>query len=491
MAAPIVRPLSLRFSLPEDLRVSSEVVLKAILDVPHLEDLDVRCLTQTRQGRYQLTVSTSTAKERIMVEGFEVEGRHIEVSSVQPNTALVTIKMPCEMADEHVTSHLSKYANVVSVRRLTYRNFPSIETGVRAFKLSNVRPTAQLPFIITVGPYHMVVRVSGQYVRRCFRCGSNSHLVRDCPNPAPAHRSTTDTSVGLDVPNADVADQAGVGHGWDTMETSAPEQPTTDTAVAVPTDISDIPLVETSHAGDAVPIVGQEVDVIPPDAELVSATPSVDLTVGIPPLTDSDHSATAGIISDTATDRVGDSVTVVPLFECEDGTDKPNSETSLNTESSHSVPSADDRPSDSIPVGDRRVISLDHSYDVSSSRPLFVVPSVVPSASPPLPQRGRTIVRKSLKQQTPTRKSRRARSSSSESSQRERTPPRSRTPSDRSRKQTPVSEACRSGTPPMADGRPVLPYVRAGVTHLRVLRIDSPFYDQQDASESPTPASMQ
>ena len=99
--------------------------------------------------------------------------------------------------------------------------------------------------------------------------------------------------------------------------------------------------------------------------------------------------------------------------------------------------------------------------------------------------------RKSLKQQTPTRKSRRARSSSSESSQRERTPPRSRTPSDRSRKQTPVSEACRSGTPPMADGRPVLPYVRAGVTHLRVLRIDSPFYDQQDASESPTPASMQ
>ena len=168
--------------------------------------------------------------------------------------------MPWEMADEHVTSHLSKYANVVSVRRLTYRNFPSIETGVRAFKLSNVRPTAQLPNIITVGPYHMVVRVSGQYVRRC---GLNSHLVRDCPSPPPAHRSTTDTPHGLDVPNADVADQAGVGHGWDTMETSAPEQPTTDTAVAVPTDISDIPVTDTSHAGDTVPIVGQEVDVIP------------------------------------------------------------------------------------------------------------------------------------------------------------------------------------------------------------------------------------
>ena len=140
------------------------------------------------------------------------------------------------------------------------------------------------------------------------------------------------------------------------------------------------------------------------------------------------------------------------------------------------------------------MISLDHSYDVSSSRPLFVVPSGVPSASPALPQRGRTIIRQSLKQQTPTRKTVRSRSSSSESSQRERTPPRSRTPSGRSRRQTPVSEACRSGTPSMADGRPVLPYVRAGVTHLRVLRIDSPFYDQaaeQDASESPTPASMQ
>ena len=89
--------------------------------------------------------------------------------------------------------------------------------------------------------------------------------------------------------------------------------------------------------------------------------------------------------------------------------------------------------------------------------PLFVVPSVVPSAPPPLPQRGRTIIRRSLKQQTPNSKSRRTRSSSSESSQRECTPPRSRTPSDRSRRETPVSEACRSGTPDTADGRPVLP----------------------------------
>ena len=146
-----------------------------------------------------------------------------------------------------------------------------------------------------------------------------------------------------------------MGHGWDTMETSAPEQPTTDTAVAVPSDISDIRMTETSHAGDAVPIVGQEVDVIPPYAEIVSATPSTaDLTGGIPHLSDSDHSPTADTISDTTTDRVGDSVTVVPLFECEDGTDKPNNETSLNTESSHSVPSTDDRPSDSILVGDRR-----------------------------------------------------------------------------------------------------------------------------------------
>ena len=91
-----------------------------------------------------------------------LEGFDIEVTSVQPNTALVTIKMPCEMADEHVTSHLSKYGNVVSVRRLTYQNYPDIETGIRVYKLNNVKPTAQLPTIITVGPYYMVVRVSGQ-----------------------------------------------------------------------------------------------------------------------------------------------------------------------------------------------------------------------------------------------------------------------------------------------------------------------------------------
>jgi hypothetical protein len=126
MATPIVRPLSVRILLPDDLRVSSEDILKAVLDISHMEDIDVRCLTQTRQGRYQPTLSNTTAKQRVMLEGLEVEGRHIEVTSVQPSTAVVTVKMPCEMADENVTSLLSRYGTVVSVRRLTTWSFVSV-----------------------------------------------------------------------------------------------------------------------------------------------------------------------------------------------------------------------------------------------------------------------------------------------------------------------------------------------------------------------------
>ena len=112
-------------------------------------------------------------------------------------------------------------------------------------------------------------------------------------------------------------------------------------------------------------------DVSPSGAEIVSATLSnVDLTFGIPHLSDADHSTTAGTNSDKVTDRVGESVTVVPLHEYEDGADKPNDETSPNIEPSHSVPSSDDRPSDSIPAEGRYAIALDHNYDVSSSKPL-------------------------------------------------------------------------------------------------------------------------
>ena len=43
----------------------------------------------------------------------------------------------------------------------------------------------KLPSLIQVEICNMVVRRCGAFVRRCYRCRSESHLIKDCPKPPP------------------------------------------------------------------------------------------------------------------------------------------------------------------------------------------------------------------------------------------------------------------------------------------------------------------
>jgi hypothetical protein len=135
-----------------------------------------------------VTVASAEGKESLMVSGIEVKESLVSCHSIQPDTTVVTVKMPYEMADECATTVLARYGKVANVRRLTYRDYPTIETGVRSFKLVNVLPSAQFPQYITVGHYNLTVRVRGRRQRCCFRCGSPQHILKDCPEEQKGHR---------------------------------------------------------------------------------------------------------------------------------------------------------------------------------------------------------------------------------------------------------------------------------------------------------------
>ena len=73
---------------------------------------------------------------------FGRECRHYEFSLITGNydgspPAFVEVKMPYEMPDNAVRSLLIQYGHVTSVHRRKYAFAPTIETGVRIFKVFN------------------------------------------------------------------------------------------------------------------------------------------------------------------------------------------------------------------------------------------------------------------------------------------------------------------------------------------------------------------
>ena len=73
-------------------------------------------------GVYQVTVASVQAKETLMVSGIEVKDSLIPCYCIQPDSTVVTVKMPYEMDDDHVSVVLSRYGKVAHVHRLTYRD---------------------------------------------------------------------------------------------------------------------------------------------------------------------------------------------------------------------------------------------------------------------------------------------------------------------------------------------------------------------------------
>ena len=193
MAARLVRSLSLRFSIPEELSAAAETVVQGLDSC--LGDGCIACLTQTRRTSWQVTVKSVEAKHRLLTAGFQVKGTYVSCMSIEPDVVFVTVKMPFEMADTPIRTILSTYGIVTSVRRLTYSFARDIETGVRSFRLTQVKPGVELPKIITVGTYHLATRsqVPGQ-PRVCFRCKSPGHYIKDCPQPRQVDSSARQVS---------------------------------------------------------------------------------------------------------------------------------------------------------------------------------------------------------------------------------------------------------------------------------------------------------
>lgn len=187
MAAELKRPLTVRVQAD----ATAEDIVRSVFR--QVEENQVRCVCPTIPGTWQITLRSEQARETLLDNGLTVGNSFVEVTPLSTPPAFVTVKMPCEMSDQVITSHLVNHGTIAWVNHRTYRFAPNIETGVRVFKV--LSPRGQIPDVITSGRFtlRLYVRYGGQ-APACFRCGRHDHLIRDCPTPPGGTRRTeTDT----------------------------------------------------------------------------------------------------------------------------------------------------------------------------------------------------------------------------------------------------------------------------------------------------------
>ena len=92
MATRMVRPLSLRFSIPEELYASAETVLQGLESCLAGGSIDYLPKQLTGSSIYIDT------KDRLLTHGFHVKGTYVSCVPIDPDVVFVTVKMPFEMA---------------------------------------------------------------------------------------------------------------------------------------------------------------------------------------------------------------------------------------------------------------------------------------------------------------------------------------------------------------------------------------------------------
>lgn len=125
-------------------------------------------------------VSEAAAKDFLAVvagkEGWDIE-------SALSDTILVTLAPRGQgghvlMPDATLIAYLSRYGEVLEGKRLVYAQFPSVENGLRQFK---VKPKggAPIPSIVSFGRTSFFVSHRGQ-VKTCIKCSRAGHMAKEC-----------------------------------------------------------------------------------------------------------------------------------------------------------------------------------------------------------------------------------------------------------------------------------------------------------------------
>lgn len=149
-----------------------------------------------------------------------VECRVAQPPPPPPQMSTVVVSwFPFEGPNEAITSALSAYGPIKSVRHQVWPDRPSVSTGSRIVSMVVKK---EIPRFISVRGARCKVWYRGQPLRcdlchkvghrssecpvkgKCFKCAKEGHLARNCPNPAMASAAIEPVADPVAVPPAEI-----------------------------------------------------------------------------------------------------------------------------------------------------------------------------------------------------------------------------------------------------------------------------------------------
>jgi hypothetical protein len=106
----------------------------------------------------------------------------IEVQPIEnPIVEVEVLYVPSEVPNKVVAEFLGNHGKVETITRemTTEHGFPTIETGTRVAKMTDIK--TDIPRKSRIGHFPVEIRHKGQ-LPQCFRCRLLGHLANECPN---------------------------------------------------------------------------------------------------------------------------------------------------------------------------------------------------------------------------------------------------------------------------------------------------------------------
>ena len=200
MTSEVVRDKALVFNLKGLSRTTHKEILDG-LKVTTAED-SIEAIQLTSEACF-LTFTSKEAKQKVLIQGFDLKERRVRPQDIDKTITNVTLKdLPVEIPDQFVSASMAKYGSVINgtITR-GYIRGTHIQNGNRYFQMLDVKDP--IPNLTNFGKYHVRIFCDNQKtqckycslcthpyyncpqkpqrIKKCYNCESDQHLIRDCP----------------------------------------------------------------------------------------------------------------------------------------------------------------------------------------------------------------------------------------------------------------------------------------------------------------------